>query len=105
MGRQAALLVAGLAICSLAGVASNAQAGINARQHRQQARIAQGVHSGALTGREAARLERQQRQVRREERLFRADGRLGPAERATLNRDLNRTSRHIWRQKHDGQTQ
>lgn len=104
MRRQAAALVAALAVGSLIGVASSAQAGINARQHRQQARIAQGVRSGELTGREAARLERQERQIRREERLFRADGRLSPAERADLNRDLNRTSRNIYRQKHDGQT-
>jgi hypothetical protein len=104
MRRQTALLVAGLAVGSLIGAASSAQAGINGRQHRQQARIAQGVRSGELTGREAARLERQERQIRREERLFRADGHLSPAERADLDRDLNRTSRNIYRQKHDGQT-
>lgn len=91
--------VAGLALCFAPG----ASAGIDARQHRQQDRIAQGVASGQLTPREAVRLERQEGQIRREERRFRADGGLSPRERAALNRDLNRTSRHIDNQRHDGQ--
>ncbi len=103
MRTKVALAVAGMAICGVFGQAAGAQAGIRSREHRLQARIAQGIHSGELTAREAARLERQEARIRHEERLFRADGRLSPAERAHLDRDLNRASRSICREKHDGQ--
>jgi hypothetical protein len=58
-----------------------------------------------LTRREARRLTREQRHIRREERRYRCnDGHLGPWERRDLRRDLNRSSRHIYRQKHDRQS-
>ena len=47
--------------------------------------------------------ERQQRHIRGEERRYMADGQLSPAERADLQRDLNRSSRHIYNEKHDNQ--
>jgi hypothetical protein len=97
-------LVSALAVTSALVFTADAQAGISARQRRQQARIAQGVRSSELTPSEAARLEAQQRRIRREERRYHADGVLGPWERADLNRDLNRASRDVYRQKHDGQT-
>ena len=75
--------------------------GIEARQHRQQARIAQGLRSGELTRFEARRLEREQAQLRRKERIYKADGVLTAAERRDLQRDLNRAERHIYNQKHD----
>ena len=77
---------------------------VNARQQNQQQRIAEGVKSGQLTGREAVRLEREERAVRVEERAYKSDGKLTPAERKHLNQDLNKTSRDIYRQKHDAQT-
>jgi hypothetical protein len=104
MRKHAVILGSLLAVAGALGLAADAQAGVNARQHRQQARIVHGVRSGELTRREAARLEARERHIRREERRYRADGVLGPRERADLNRDLNRTSRSIRRQKHDGQT-
>lgn len=75
--------------------------GINVRQHRQQHRIGQGVRTGELTAAEARRLEREQRHIRQEERLYKSDGVLTQAERADLQRDLNRSSRHIYNEKHD----
>jgi hypothetical protein len=102
MTRSNAVLVAA-ALAGAMAFAGPSEAGINARQRRQQERIAQGTRSGELTRREAARLEAEQRQIRREERVFRSDGRLSPWERADLNRDLNRASRDIARQRHDGQ--
>jgi hypothetical protein len=77
---------------------------INQRQHNQQARIHQGVRSGELTRHEARRLQGEQRHIRKEERAYRSDGHLSRAERADLNRDLNRSSRHIAAQKRDGQS-
>lgn len=84
--------------------ASSAEAGrIHARAERQQRRIAQGVGSGALTAREAARLETREAALNREVRVLRRDG-LTPRERARIEGQQNRLSRDIYRQKHDGQT-
>ncbi len=79
-----------------------AQAGeIEQRQRRQQGRIAEGIESGALAPGEAARLETKEAAIQREKRYFKRDGKLSPREKAKLNRDLNRTSRDIYREKHD----
>ncbi len=77
---------------------------INARQENQQDRIAQGIKSGSLTPREAARLESQEARINGLESRLRQNG-LTPSERGRLERDLNRESRNIYRQKHDGQHQ
>jgi len=74
---------------------------IEQRQRRQQSRIAEGIESGALTPKEATRLEAEEAAIQREKRHFKRDGKLGPKEKAKLNRDLNRASRHIYREKHD----
>jgi hypothetical protein len=82
-----------------------AHAGVDVREHRQRARIREGVRSGELTGREAARLRAEQTALRAEERSYRSTGGgLSPWERRDLRRDLNRGSRHIHRQNHDGQS-
>jgi hypothetical protein len=96
------LIVAAVTLLVFAGAAS-AHAPIDVRQHRQHDRIAQGVASGSLTPREAARLAAEQRAIRHEERAYRADGHLSRWERADLQRDLGRASRHIYRERHDGQ--
>jgi hypothetical protein len=103
MKTNAVALVTTLALAGSLTLAGDALAGVNGRQRRQQGRIAQGLRSGALTPREAARLRAEQRWIRREERLYRADGVLGPWDRADLRRDLARASRDIEREKHDGQ--
>ena len=77
---------------------------VNARQGTQQARIAQGVRSGQLTRPEAAQLRQQERAVRTEERAYKSDGKLTPAERKDLHQDLNQASKDIYQQKHDAQT-
>ena len=74
---------------------------IEERQQRQQDRIAEGIASGSLNPREAARLEAGQTAIGAEKRAFLRDGKLGPRERAKLRRDQNRASRHIYREKHD----
>lgn len=94
-----------LALAALPAIATagTRDPGVNHRQHHQQSRIQQGVHSGELTRGEARRLQAEQRHIRHEERAYRADGHLTRAERADLHRDQNRASRDIYRQRHDAQ--
>jgi hypothetical protein len=77
--------------------------GVNSREHREQQRINQGIRSGELTRREARRVEAGLARIRIDERFARMDGHLSPTERARLQRELNRESRSIYRQKHDAQ--
>jgi hypothetical protein len=99
-----------LALCSTFGIAQNAPvsaprhaATINQRRELQQHRIAQGVRSGQLTGRETRHLERRETSMGREERHMRAAdrGHLTRPDRIALNHRLNRTSRAIYRDKHN----
>jgi len=75
--------------------------GIEQRLQRQETRIHHGLHSGALTAREAKRLRKQQRELKVLLRVFRRDGRLGRGERRLLNRELDRTSALIMKLKHN----
>jgi hypothetical protein len=76
---------------------------IDQAQARQRERISAGIQSGQLTAPEARRLTQQERQLNRHELRVKADGTVTPAERYRLNRDAERTSRNIYRQKHDRQ--
>lgn len=78
---------------------------VDARQARQQARIADGVADGSLTHREARQLQHQQRHIRQAERQAKADGVVTPHERRHLARLQDHASRSIHRQKHDAQHQ
>jgi len=81
-----------------------AQGSINQRQRNQQARIRQGIRSGELTRREAYRLESRQARVKvREAFARRSGGEFTARERYRIQRQLNRSSRGIYRQKHDRQ--
>lgn len=73
------------------------------RNINQQQRIENGVKSGALTNREVARLERGQSRVARKEARAGADGHVGAAEQARVQRTENRQSKRIYSQKHDAQ--
>src|SRR6267378_1089482 len=97
-----------LVSCSLAMASATFGAGIrdrgvNARQHEQQSRIQQGVRSGELTKSEAKGLEKEERDIRVEERQFKADGKLTVEERQKLHSDLNKTSKDIYTEKHDAE--
>ena len=59
---------------------------VNRRQSNQQARIHEGGKSGQLTRPEARHLERQQRNIRSEERAARAAAPVFPREPATIRR-------------------
>jgi hypothetical protein len=96
-----------VAIVLIGFMAATAVAGtpvLNARQHNERARIAQGVRSGELTRPETRRLVAGQRHLQRLENRAKADGDLTRAERARLARAASVQSRRIYAQKHDGQT-
>jgi hypothetical protein len=93
-----------LALASLGAFAQGtATPGVDQRQANQQARIEQGVASGQLNRREAARLERQQARIARAERRAKADGVVTPRERRELAAMQKKASADIQAQKHDGQ--
>jgi len=76
--------------------------GINAREHRQVQRIKEGRQNDELTRGELDRLRADEAAVRAEERVYRKSGDgLNRRERRDLQRDLNRTSREIYRAKHN----
>lgn len=77
---------------------------VNARQGRQTARIRQGVRNGELTLRETQRLAAEQASIRTQEAFYRrSGGEFTARERARIQRELQQSSRHIYRQKHDRQ--
>ena len=93
-------------LCTLLTGAAFAQVNgqtIQERKNNQQERIAQGVRSGQLTGRETRHLERREVNVNREEHAMRrADGgHLTAADKATLTRQQNHISHSIARDKHN----
>lgn len=99
--RVAAFLVAALPV---AVIAQPATPGVDQRQANQERRIQQGVRSGQLTEREAARLERGQDRVEKMEDRAKADGTVTAKERARLHRAQDRQSAAIYKEKHDRQT-
>ncbi len=78
--------------------------GIDRREARQERRIQQGVESGQLNQKEAARLERGQQRVEKMEAKAKSDGVVTAKERARIQHQQDVQSRHIAREKHDKQT-
>ena len=74
------------------------------RNVNQERRIEQGIQSGQLTNREAGRLERGQGRVDRAEARAGADGHVGAGEQRRIQKQENRQSKRIYREKHDAQT-
>ena len=108
------LAVGGLMLSASAQTATSAGPGVvdpfhprvnqvNRRQARQQKRIAQGIKTGSLNPQEAARLEKREASVKRQEEraLAKHNGHLTKAEQVRLNRRENRISRSIYRDKHN----
>ena len=92
----------------LGGVSSVlAQNEINERQRNQQKRIGEGVENGSLTPGETAHLEKQEAAIHHEVKTERQanGGTLTAQERRQVNRQQNRESRRIYRDKHNGKTQ
>jgi len=74
---------------------------VDRRQHRQRARIYEGVKSGELTREEAKKLRAGERHLRRMERRAKADGEVSDKEAARLERTQDRLSDRIYKEKHD----
>jgi len=103
MKSASTLLVAVLTAFALPVLAQTNTPNIDQRQANQQQRIDQGVKSGQLTGKEAARLEKGQEHVQKVEDKAKADGVVTKKERARIQHAENVQSRHIAKQKHDRQ--
>lgn len=100
----AAALLGALALPAFAADDSKSTRRIDARQKAQERRIDRGVKSGALTEREAARLDKGQARVGKMEDRALADGKVTAKERTHIEHAQDRQSRRIYREKHDKQT-
>jgi hypothetical protein len=96
-------VAAGMMLVGSMVFAQSETPGIDRRQANQEQRIDQGIASGQLTEREAARLERQQNRIDRMEDRAKSDGVVTKKERARINAAQDRASRDIFREKHDRQ--
>ena len=97
-------LLAALALsAALPAFAQTGTPGLDKRQARQQERVDQGVKSGQLTPREAARLEKRGDRLEAAQAKAQSDGKVTKAERARLNNMADRNSQAIARQRHDPQ--
>jgi uncharacterized membrane protein YebE (DUF533 family) len=103
MKRTSSLLIAVLATFALPVLAQTSTPNIDQRQANQQQRIDQGVKSGELTGKEAARLEKGQQRIQKMEDKAKSDGKVMPKERKRIEKAQNVQSKKIYREKHDRQ--
>jgi hypothetical protein len=80
---------------------------VGQRERKQQERIAQGVQNGQLTAGETANIEHREAAINQEVHNDRAanGGTLTQSERRQVNRQENRTSRAIYRKKHNARVQ
>ncbi|MGA9978438.1 MAG: hypothetical protein WBQ08_07380 [Candidatus Sulfotelmatobacter sp.] len=76
---------------------------VNGREQNQQDRIANGEKNGTLTPGQAAHLENREARTENQQRADMAahNGHLTKAEQNKLNREQNKTSRQIYKDKHD----
>jgi uncharacterized membrane protein YebE (DUF533 family) len=104
MMNKISMMAAIVAAAALPALAQTATPGIDKREANQQARIQQGVQSGQLTPKEAAKLERGQAKVDAMEAKAKSDGVATAKERKKIAKEQNKQSRKIYREKHDNQT-
>ena len=76
----------------------------NRRETRQQTRIAKGVKSGKLTPKQTAHLEKGEKRLQNNEKkdMAKNNGHLTKQDQRQLNRESNRTSRRIAKDKNSG---
>jgi len=79
---------------------------INQRLENQHDRIVNGTKDDQLTKGERTTLRADDAAIRAQERVYRQahDGKLTKAERKQLTHELNRTSRQIYRDRHNNRT-
>ena len=97
----AGLVAASMAIGSFPALADTYSPRIDQREAYQQGRIYQVVDSGQITPKEFNRLENGQARIRAAEARMKADGVYTRRERFRTNQMLDRSSRHIYRAKHN----
>ena len=75
---------------------------VNRREARQQNRIANGINNGSLNAKQASRLEKREASVQNREQKDMAthNGHLTKAEQKGINRQQNRISKTIYKDKH-----
>jgi hypothetical protein len=75
------------------------------RRQNQQDRIAKGLHNGTMNAGQAARVENREQGINQQIHADRQanDGRLTGQEHRQINREQNRASRQIHRDKHNGE--
>ena|ERR1700674_2343588 len=78
---------------------------VNRREARQQQRIGNGVKSGKLNSQQAAHLEKREASVQNREQkdMAKHNGHLTKAEQKGINRQQNRISKSIYKDKHPKQ--
>ena len=76
---------------------------VNQREANQQKRIANGIQSGKLTPKETANLEKREASVENREQkdMAKHNGHLTKAEQKGINRQQNRVSKSIYKDKHN----
>jgi uncharacterized membrane protein YebE (DUF533 family) len=77
---------------------------IDQRQENQQKRIDNGVNSGALTAKETNTLDKREAKIEADKEAAKSDGKVTKAERKKLKHEENKTSRAIYRKKHNART-
>lgn len=77
---------------------------VNRRETRQQARIANGAKSGKLTPKQTAHLEKGEQRLQKNEKkdMAKDNGHLTKKDQHQLNRESNRMSRRIAKDKNSG---
>jgi hypothetical protein len=75
---------------------------VNGRESRQQGRIANGINNGSLSAKQASNLEKREASVQNREKKDMAahNGHLTKAEQKGINRQQNRISKTIYKDKH-----
>lgn len=96
-----------LALVAIASGSASAQSDASQfveRNIHQQQRIEQGLQSGQLNTREAARLEKQEGKIENMESRALRDGQVSQNESRRIDQAQDRLSRNIYQEKHDAQT-
>jgi len=75
---------------------------VNGREENQQQRIGNGIKSGQLNSQQAANLEKRETSVQNREQkdMAKNNGHLTRAEQKGINRQQNRISKSIYKDKH-----
>jgi hypothetical protein len=111
MTRTLLMTILGVSLSASAVFAQTTQAptadpSVNQRLENQKDRIQAGRADDQLTKGEATKLRADDAAVRAQEQVYRKanDGTLTAGERKQLNRELNRSSRQIYRARHNART-